>query len=108
MPIGPYSAVVPTWLSDLWRWLTKYKGMRPWPRTAEGWIAGARKMQALRRDAAIEVADEIGARDLADQMRAEPASTFPADRYLDELNRRQRGAGDDAAKRAGRRMDATG
>ena len=95
---------MPTWLSDLRRWLTRYKGVSPWPTTVEGWLDGARGMQALTRDAPIEVADEIGAEDLAERMRAESVTSFPADRYLAELNQRQRGAGDDAVKRAGRRL----
>lgn len=61
-------------------------------------------MQALLRDSAIAVADEIGAGDLAERMRAEPVPTFPADRYVAELNQRQRGAGDQAVKRAGREL----
>jgi hypothetical protein len=84
--------------------LTTYKGVSPWPRTVDGWIEGAREMQAHRWDAAIEVADEIGAQDLADRMRAEPVRTFPADRYQAELDRRQPGAGDLASKRAGTKL----
>jgi hypothetical protein len=102
--IGTYPAPVPTWLSDLRRWLTTYKGVSPWPTTVAGWLEGAWEMQGHLRDAAIEVADEIGAPDLVERMRAEPAQSFPADRYLAELNERRRGAGDDAVKRAGRRL----
>lgn len=101
---GTYACVVPTVLTDFWRWLTKYKGLSPWPTTVEGWLVGARSLQAHLQQSAIDVAEEIGAKDLAERMQAEPVSTFPASEYLAELNQRRQGAGDLAYKRAGRKL----
>lgn len=91
-------------MSDLRRWLTTYKGLSPWPSSVDGWLKGAKRLQTLYREAAIEAANEIGAWDLAERMLTPPDGAFPADSYFAELNRRRPGAGDLARRRAHQRL----
>lgn len=78
------------------------------PKTPEGWLAAADDVSQRLRLAATEVADEIGAEDLAQRMRTDPSRTFPASEYLRELNQRQPGAGNRAYKIATKRRQGQG
>jgi hypothetical protein len=77
------------------------------PKTADGWLVAATDLGQRLRAAAIEVADDIGAEDLALQMRTDSSRTFPGSRYLRELNQRQPGAADHAYKLARKRQRRT-
>jgi len=78
-------------------------GLTRWPTTPEEWARAAAATGARMREAAIEVAEEIDARDLADEMREDRQEAFPAAEYLSRLNERSPGAGNRALRRAEKR-----
>ena len=100
-----YRSIVSSPVTRLWRWLSTYEGLTRWPTTPEAWLDAARDIQTRLRAAAIEVAADIGAQDLAERMRLEPAEIFPAADYLVELNKRQPGAANRAHRLARRMRD---
>lgn len=73
------------------------------PRTVDEWSTAAADAQTRLRAAAIDVAEQIGSLDLAEEMRACSNDAFPAAEYLAKLNVRSRGAGNRAHRLATRR-----
>jgi hypothetical protein len=76
--------------------------MNRYPGSANEWLESARDLGRLSQSVMAKAAAEIGADELALEIRNNTDTTFPHDRYRRELNRRRRGAGNRAARTAGR------
>lgn len=71
-----------------------------WPTSPDGWAQLEAAFHVRVRAAVLEVAEEIGAHELADEVRAISPEVFPAAEYLRALNQRASGAGNRAFRLA--------
>lgn len=84
------------------RWWTKRIHVAifggPWPRTADEWWEGAEETNDFMKQEYISVAEEIGAVDLAEEMKADDGRFFDTATYHQKLNDAHPGAGDRAGR----------